>query len=383
MATKAVKGSPVWGPEEKAQMVAARPEIADPTKSVIDMTDLIFAAQEVLPKKRRRPRKAIYDSLRARGIDGPYAASFREFATQALAGAAEEERQLAKKRFTNDEYVMLGNDEEVKPLADQLEAMDNSEFAELIVRAQARQIDAPRRRDRKSIMQANYSGAQRRISTIIAEASKQKPPRPVVPLERPHQPSVREAIAEQQENQPAPSSAPDAPLSPVQAAIGSPLGTAIAGLANVFIGQLKKGVMDALSQSFDTTLAAAIQDATTQLERSNLSNIAALLGGTAQPAAPAAQIETPAKPRGQRVDVVGLLNGQAQELKKQAGDSFDIRCFTAKEAEHQELTAPHIILVAGHISHAAQERAKAAGAHIVHANGRTSSVLKALQELRH
>ncbi len=380
MATKAAKGSPVWGPEEKAQMVAARPEIAEPGKSVIDMTDLIFAAQEVLPKKQRRPRKAIYDSLRAKGIEGPYAASFREFATQALTRAGEESQQLAKKRFTNDEYVMLGNDEEVKPLVDQLVTMDNSEFAELIVRAQARQIDAPRRRDKKSIMQANYgSGGSKRISAIIAEASKQKPPRPVVPLERPQ--SVREAIAEQQAE--AQVSTPDAPLAPVQAAIGSPLGTAIAGLANVFIGQLKKGVMDALSQSFDTTLAAAIQDATGQLERSNLANIASLLGGTPQQEAAPQQIETPAKPKGQRVDVVGLLNGQAQELKKAAGDSFDIRCFTAKEAEHQELTAPYIILVSGHISHAAQDRAKAAGAHIVHANGRTSSVLKALQELRH
>lgn len=381
MATKSPNGGIVWNAEEKAKMVAARPEITT-CKTVIELTDLIFAAQAVLPKRVHRERKSIYDSLRGGGMDGTYAKSFREAETlTTTATEGEPAAEPTKMRWTNDEYTMLAHDPEVQPLLGTLEAMSTSDFVDLMLRAQNRQIDAPRRRPRKSLSIANYnSSAGKKLATLIVEGSARKPTRAIVPLERQSAPEQIEQteVADVAIETPAPQT-----QAPANVSGPSPLSLAIVGFANTFIGQLKASVMEALSQSFDTKLAATLHEATAELEKSNIANIAALLGGTA-PQAPAEQIAvpTPAVPKGPRVDVVGLLNGQATELKKIVGNTFDLRCFTADEAKRQDLTASTIMLVTGHIPHSVKDRAEATGANVVHVNGRTSAVVKALQELR-
>jgi len=82
-----------------------------------------------------------------------------------------------------------------------------------------------------------------------------------------------------------------------------------------------------------------------------------------------------------RVDVVGLLNGQADVVRKACGNSFNLRFLTTQEALRSEITAPTTVLVTKFVGHDTQDRIRKSDTNIVYVNGAAESVVKALQEL--
>jgi hypothetical protein len=82
-----------------------------------------------------------------------------------------------------------------------------------------------------------------------------------------------------------------------------------------------------------------------------------------------------------RVDVVGLLNGQVDVVKRACGHQWNLRFLTADEVRSQPITAPDAIMLRRFVSHSAQERIKKAGATLHFANGAAESVIAQLNKL--
>ena len=91
--------------------------------------------------------------------------------------------------------------------------------------------------------------------------------------------------------------------------------------------------------------------------------------------------QAPVVPSKPRVDVIGLLPAQANQVASEMDEQFALRFYSAEQAERQQLTAPHAIVCSKFTSHAAQASVKKAGADIIYANGGTGSVVSALQQL--
>jgi hypothetical protein len=272
------------------------------------------------------------------------------------------------------EWTALAHHEEVKPLLDKKLFVTPNQLINALVRAQKEALPSDRWRDAGQWHSAFYratrsEGAKRDAMSMLREGIKFQP---LARFEKVSEPEPVHAPTEKEEamtTAPLPQSAAD------------PVMLAIINLFGALQERAERTMAPVLErlERMEARLAALPEDVRLQ--------VADVVGGPA--AAPV--VETPvdavdAAPtltheRQPRVDVVGLLNGQVDVVKRACGRQWNLRFLSAEEVERQPITAPDAIMLRRFVSHSAQERIKKAGAKLHYANGAAESVIARLNQL--
>lgn len=415
-----------WSDDEVFKLLKANPKMVHCTKNA-ELADAIVRAQNrnALPKERHRDRDGLVQTLgRADRGQSPLKEQMKKAferlqkeQAEAATTPAEPKQPHANAgqaivRWHMNEWTRLAHDEEVKgALAGSTPPTDRA-LCDILLRAQRRQLPRDRQRMSKSIYQTMRSRTDgknkaRGALDTLREAIKYQPKEPIVSIHAPmpqypesvepedtmaqslaqaQEETVREGVQRAQAEQAA--AAPFIHINAPQVAHTSGLGAALANLITVAIGQLRTGIMESVNAGIDAAMTQALTDATAQLKDANVQAIADLLGGTTTAAGPSPKAEpitakTEPKTRGLRVDVVGLLNGQVEQVRKAAGAAFDLRFFTPEELDRQELTAPVTVMLANQVPHRSRHQIQSRGGRLVWANGGISGVLRELSALQH
>lgn len=409
MATEPITRA-IWRDEHMTALLNQSPEIGFVTEPSA-LTDLILKAQrKALPKNMRRKRQQIMHSLGtppSRPVSPLRTQIARIVETMpVLPATATTEPEVPKAliRWRLVEWTRLAHDEEVKRLLAQHGEPDNVALLDATLRAMRRQLPTERQRERSAIQTSMYpkTGTNKKgLVGLLREGIKYQPKEPIVSMhDTVHMPlpttehahEINEEIAQLVQSRTAlqeQAAALSAPA-PLAAANGptNGLGGALAGLIDMAIGKLRIGIMESVNAGIDRAMTQALTDATEQLRTSNVQTITQLLGGDISSTVGNDLDEvvpkaTDPKVRGPRVDVVGLLNGQIEVVKKAVGESFDLRFLSSDDVERLPVTAPCAIMMTKFVSHSAQERIKKQGKQVIYANGGVDSLLKELSAMKH
>jgi len=393
--------------QELAQMGHAYPELLTATDKHRRL-DLYKIAQHMLPRERRRPANSLYMAC-------IYAPQYFEGTIKKMRAAMEQfaspppppKDKGTLTRWKDHEATLIAHDEEVKNLInDPAHDPASATLVDATLHAQARQLDRSRWRTRESLMQSTYN---HRHLKHLREMLLHRLPVGLKPI---HAHSVAEpedtlseALAVEQADieadieavpasapMPAPAAHPAAhPIADALAVIAQAIGPALTRLLSHVTTQVVRNVIAELKEPTKEPLSKAADAPTTeQISQAVRNTVIEILG--APPPLQVAPEMTRAgsepivvpkvkEPRGERIDIVGLIGVQETVVKKRCGAMFDLRFIAADDVGHAQLTAPIAILCTKFISHDAQERARASGSKVVYANGGVQSVVRRLREL--
>lgn len=282
-----------------------------------------------------------------------------------------------KIRLRMVEWTALAHHPLVKPLLDKKTFCTPNQLIAMLERAQRDVLPQDRWRDTRQWHSAFYratrtaEGGKRDALSMLREGIKYQPLSQYVMKTDPD-PVVPEPVAATVET----TMTPSIPIAHDAADAG--LMQAMMTLFNAMQARTLSAVAPLLErmERLETRLAALPEDVRMQ--------VADVVGGPAPTPAvetPAAPTFTPEHERQPRVDVVGLLNGQVDVVKRACGRQWNLRFLSAEEVERQPITAPDAIMLRRFVSHSAQERIKKAGAKLHYANGAAESVIARLNQL--
>ncbi len=405
-----------WRPEEWSQMLSECPELAT-TEDPLERMRVLQRAQTVLPEQRQRTYHALYDVAvtRAKRLTEvleqavplqaevaqqpqPSITQMEESATDVVGQSAPQlDGSAPRIRWAKAELIQLAHDSGITPLLDKSRRTPPFTLVEALLRVQAVLLPQDRWRTRANLTQACYG--QNNLFDRLRDAMRYPPiPKTQAALPTPEPVQAPASVAEVAHgDNPAPAE--------IQPAAAQPLAcpTLPKGIEDALdaLCRANNAVMLAFMQQVRTEMAGAVRDVLREAIQGQADSvregvrdtIMELLGGPSagdEPPRPDFKADMQAEQRAQealarfkrpRVDVVGLLNGQADLVKKACGSSFDLRFLTADESERQQLTAPVVIMLRKFVNHSTQERIRKAGANLVYANGGPESVIKCLNEL--
>lgn len=388
----------VWSAQEWDQLVEAEPELMmhrDP----YTLYTILCKAQRVLPQNRQRAAKYINNGCRMsrNAVLASIKAAAERLAELPQIPIAPNPAPAAQSTptpttrhvvfWTQREYNMLAHHSAVTPLLDKTARAKPRDLVNAVLAAQAAVLPWDRWRGSQQIYQSCVSPKKRNLVSQLRDAMR-FPPIPTPPVQA--QPvQARPEVVEP--------AAPAAPIEVPGVVAPNPLAAALAGLVEAMQQQLQQTVATSFDRVLEgvlvKTLHEALQKQDAHIEATVRRSVVELLGApanepskpdfradaAAEAAAEAAADAVVAKARGPRVDVVGLLNGQVDVVRRAVGDSFSLRFLTADEGLRQDLTAPIVIVVKKFVNHSIDARVKKAGATLVYANGGPESVLKILQ----
>lgn len=427
---------------EWAEMLRNEPELAT-AHSPLKRLDLLMRAQGALPESRQRSRKALYSLVVSREKEFEATISTitakvnqisqhqattdqhdvcpsqdNEPADNTIVPPTElgkplkgqkDEKKPRRLRWGNRDFIQIAHDDEVKALLGKDQRTPAAVLASAVSRAQRRQLPADRWRTDSGLLQACYGHSEHTMLTLLRRAMRFPPIRPPAPV--PGAPVAQSTPA-------APAAAPTAAADPTPSPSTSPDSEGTSKAPCVLAQALAQALDDqhkanravltaaldlhrqewesAVSESLKLMMNQALAEQDGRIREAVRATIAEVLGEPAPGQAPptpdfhadmAAQAQAQAaiqnmnRPPRPRVDVVGLLNGQAEIVKKACGASFDLRFIGANEALRTTFTAPVTVLVRKFVGHDAEACVRKQGAKLVYANGGPESVVKALQEL--
>ena len=258
------------------------------------------------------------------------------------------------------------------------------DLIEAVIRAQAKVLPRERWRPRSGIAQACYKTGRMKLIDRLREAMKTQVGLHVPPVV----PTVADAVAAS-----VPDSAP-IPTSEPQTSAAAPVSGASA-MEEAIVSLVRKVVregMPILAQAVAEHAVALLRgDLLRDIDKTVRKGVTDVVGGPTEPApqpqaAPTLTVVPPAAvtppPEKQRVDVIGLLNAQANVVRSAMGKKFDLRFIDSDFAANQRSVAPIVVLCTKFVNHSAQEKAKSRGAHVLFANGAAQSVIEQLEHLQ-
>lgn len=404
-------------------MIAHSPELATTGDDKRRMT-LLMEAQQVLPEERQRPRGTLWTCT-------VYKPEFTKNAmAKALAQAAKlpqtptpstlpdaDKTAPGKSRvsanderppvhWSQEEYIRLAHDDEVRPLLDKGRRPSTTALLEAVIHAQARMFPSSRWRPRAALAQSAY----RKTSSLLdklREAMRFPPIHvPTPDLTVPDVAVQGTGVVLGRPNEFAGVPVEHLPASGPEPAKGIGASTLPQTLTNALDGLLQANTnmllafMDQMRHDVRATLEHVVDAAMKMQNEGIRANVRAtieeLLGDrptTHEPPKPdfradmkshetaAAMAEAAVAKAKRRVDVIGLLNGQAEIVRKACGTSFDLRFIGSNDVTRTGITAPTAIVVTKFVGHDTHDRIRKFNAKMVYANGGPESVIKALQEL--
>ena len=378
-----------WKHGEYIALLQAEPDILTVTNTRA-RTALLVNAQAGLPVERQRSKGALYnacfvrsahflqglaDAASALGLPGPVHEPQRVYghakkAAQAAPKPAPAPKEHAQRvTYTTSELRALAHDADIKRLLDKTYPLQKSELMQAVERAQRRHLRPERWRTRKGLNNCVYRPGAPLVTQLRGQLRF-----PLLELE------VARALRG------------EAPTPPAVAVAAVP----VALPATDGRGQVHQ-LLDAFLNVAETRVRALVSDLADELAKRQQAQFERqtaqllVLLRTAQ-GAPSSLSTLPAlpelerdpdstRPQLPRVDIVGLLNGQADIVKQRVGANFRLRFLQANEIDRQPIVAPHVILLSKFIGHTASNRAKKAGAQVHYANGGAKSVIDQLNIL--
>jgi hypothetical protein len=372
-------GRIIWTSDEYRKLVKRVPALRQPPENQSELADLLDKAQKALPPKRRRPRSPdLYGKAGKRDHLLPkLAQAFAELDAEAPAQEAEQEAALAAHKakpiyLKPEEWRAIAHHSEVKAQFAGKDEPNPHALASTCERVQHDVLPPDRQRSHKGWIQSGYRKGKGNLIAELRNALRYPPlPKPLVAKAEPTPEPVEEA--------PAPTEA---------APTATPTG-AVQHLALFLEAVLKDAFTQALNNAMPSIINAVKADVAPQGELVGAVRqaILELLGGP-QPQAQAQQADTWQEPpialyraSKPRVDVVGLLNGQAELVKKQWQHRLNLNFIPADHVGSKDVAAPDVVMVRKFVSHDAQDIIKKAGAKLHYANGGISSVLDCLARI--
>ena len=425
-----------WTPEDYARLVRIEPRLTDPREHNVEMlVNLLRSAQKQLPSERQmtpasvRQRvtqnmpKVLASIAAAKAANGPVKASkaaaepltplldlpspaqtvAREPAKEVLGPQVaqvaqevnveqvEQVEQLEPTRRTfADRVLVRWNAREHSLIAHEVSALlrkdskvSAPDLVAAVMRAQAKVLPRERWRPRTGLMQGCYKGDRDKLIDRLREGMKTQVGLHVSPVV----PSVPESAAA-----PIPTSEPPVSTAPATST-GSAIEEAIVALVRKVVREGMPILAQAVAEHAVGLLRGDLGNLLSNIDTTVRKSVTEVVGGPtepqqAQPSQPAPSLSVvppaavPATPEKQRVDVIGLLNAQANVVRSAMGKKFDLRFIDSNFAEHQRSVAPIVVLCTKFVNHSAQEKAKSHGAHVLFANGAAQSVIEQLQHLQ-
>lgn len=425
-----------WTPEDYARLVRIEPRLTDPREHNVEMlVNLLRTAQKQLPSDRQmttasvrqrvtqnmpkvlasiaaakasnRPAKATPAPVEpltplldlpsptqtvarepAKEVEGPQVAQTSDIAPVGSTKKTFADRILV--RWNAREHALIAH--EVSALLRKDSQTSAPELVAAVMRAQAKVLPRERWRPRTGLMQGCYKGGRDKLIDRLREGMKTQVGLHVPPVV----PSAPEPVAAAVPA-PAPiptSEPPHSAAAPVTGA--SAIEEAIVALVRKVVREgmpilaqavaehavgLLRGDLGNLLSNIDTTVRKSVTEVVGGPTESMQQQPQSLV----QPQPPLSVVPPaarPATPEKQRVDVIGLLNAQANVVRSAMGKQFDLRFIDSNFAEHQRSVAPIVVLCTKFVNHSAQEKAKSHGAHVLFANGAAQSVIEQLQHLQ-
>jgi hypothetical protein len=394
-----------WRTGDYQTMLQKVPALARPPEHGPAFFKLLLRAQLALPPDRRRSEAALAldarPSRRAKLLDGFAKALEMAAAAQPedlsapnpTAFEAEAQTFLAEAKpakhiyYTLEEWRALAHHPLVKRLFTGKTDPNSASVSRSCERAQHDVLPLDRHRSPKTWTTAAYKTGKNSVVTRLRDALRYPPLEtsllPPPPKEEVSQPSASAAA-----------SVPSAEIQSPEVLVNNAVRSMADGLA-ISIQQMMAAtftqamtaalpaIIDACVQANQPIVRDALHGQATDITAQVRQAIFELLGGPTHPKSErpndanlqAADVPRTYKPR---VDVIGLLNGQANIVREHYGHYFSLNFIDAKHVGSRSITAPDVVMVRKFVNHDAQGLIKKSGAALHYANGGVESVLKCL-----